>query len=212
MTSKDHDAAMRSACKRAAILISDFVNAESFGRCFECEAESVPQPFRQLLDHNCHMTVTMESFHGQQVSLEVLAVSDRAPNPEHGFGYSREIILRCNSVNSSFYRPEHKNLTAGLIVQYGIVGIALELLPQPVADSIRAKVAPLGRILIEAGLHRRVHDVGLLKIDPGPHLRQILAGQSSVRLPATYGRVATIDVDGHPVISLLEVVAGPCGK
>ena len=211
MSSNDNRSSNKRACERAASLIADFVEVSSFGRCHKCESDAVPQPFRQLLDHHSHMTVTMESFYGQPVSLEVLSVAERTQSQIHEFGYRREITLHCSRVNPTAIigSTVGSSSVSGPIVQYGIVGIALELLPQSVANMIRAETAPLGRILIEAGLHRRVHDVALLKIEPGPHLRQILAEEASAEMPVTYGRVATIDVDERPVISLLEVVAPP---
>ena len=200
-----------SPCQQAAALIAEFAACDSFGSCHACEPADVPQPFRQLLDHQAHMTVTMEAFHGEAVSLEVLAVAENTPGPLHPFAYSREILLRCGRVNPELFPQAQAGgvPSADWIVQYGIVGIALERLPQAVADAIREASTPLGRILIEAGLHRRVHDVALVNIEPGPHLKQILTGNPSAQMPSIYGRVATIDVNGHPVISLLEVVAVP---
>lgn len=160
------------------------------------------------------MTVTMEAFHGEAVSLEVLAVAENTPGPLHPFAYSREILLRCGRVNPELFPQAQAGgvPSADWIVQYGIVGIALGRLPQAVADAIREASTPLGRILIEAGLHRRVHDVALVNIEPGPHLKQILTGNPSAQMPSIYGRVATIDVNGHPVISLLEVVTVPSNE
>jgi hypothetical protein len=82
------------------------------------------------------------------------------------------------------------------------VRIDLRLLTAETAAAIRAEAIPLGRILIDAGLLRDVHDVALLEIEPGPHLRRLFGTAAP-----THGRVATIDLDGVPAVELLEIVA-----
>ena len=196
---------------RATALIRRFLPPDAFGTCRSCAAADVPEPFRQLLDHQSHMTVAMETLHGQAVSLEVLAVAERPATDADPFGYAREIVLRCARVNPELF-PEASCRTppeAGWVVQYGIVGIALERLPNPIAEAIRRQVTPLGRILIEAGLHRQVRDVALIEVVAGQRLSKLFGGAGAAPGPRTYGRVATIDIERQPVISLLEVAAVP---
>jgi hypothetical protein len=160
------------ACQRASALISRFCPVREVGRLRQVPSRLVPEPFRQLLDHRSHMTVAMEQMHGQPVSLEVVAVADQPAPPAVSppFSYAREILLRCPVVSRSLFPagplqpPE-----MGTVVQYGVVGIALERLPPPVAVEIRRGERPLGRILIEAGLHREVRDVRLLELEPAPN-------------------------------------------
>jgi len=200
------------ACQRAITLISRFRPSPEVGQLWEVTPALVPEPFRQLLDHRSHMTVAMERFHGQPVSLGVVAVADREDSAEsgHPFSYAREIILRCPSVNPALFPiGPQAQLEEGSVVQYGVVGIALERLPPLVAAEIVRGQRPLGRILIEAGLHRDVRDVRLLKLLPGPHLTALFGGGAGRTVPVTYGRVATIDVTGRPVLRLLEVVGVP---
>lgn len=200
------------ARKRALALISRFRQPDEVGCLREVAGALVPMPFRELLDHRSHMTVAMERSHGSPVTLEVVAVADqgeaaKVPCP---FSYAREILLRCPTVNEALFPfgplqpPE-----VGTVVQYGVVGIALERLPPPIAAEVCRGKRPLGRILIEAGLHREVRDVRLLELQPGPHVTSLFAGTASQLLPTTYGRVATIDVMGQPVLRLLEVVGVP---
>ncbi|MEY3032890.1 MAG: hypothetical protein RLZZ622_1365 [Planctomycetota bacterium] len=200
------------ARERAIALISRFRHPQEVGCLREVAASLVPTAFRELLDHRSHMTVAMERSHGSPVTLEVVAVADhgaaiQAPTP---FSYAREILLRCPTVNEFLFPsgplqpPE-----VGTVVQYGVVGIALERLPPPIAAEVCRGQRPLGRILIEAGLHREVRDVRLLELKPGPHLTSLFAGTTKQPLPTTYGRVATIDVMGQPVLRLLEVVGVP---
>lgn len=205
-------AAADDACQRASALISRFRPVGEVGRLRQVPPSRVPEPFRQLLDHRSHMTVAMEQMHGQPVSLEVVAVADQPASPAAPppFSYAREILLRCPAVSRSLFPAGPLQPPAvGNVVQYGAVGIALERLPPPIAAEIRRGQRPLGRILIEAGLHREVRAVRLLELKPGPHLTALFGGSADRPLPPTYGRVATIDVMGRPVLQLLEVVGVP---
>lgn len=157
-----------------------------FGEPMAVAPETVPHPSRDLLDHTSHMTVTMERFHGGPVSL---AVIDRKDCPDGR--YAREIMLR---------RPD------GRVVQHGIVRIDLERLTPATTAEIRGEAAPLGRILLEAGLLMEVHDVRLLRIVAGPHLASLFGVATGAE---TFGRVARIDLDGQPAIELLEIAAPP---
>ena len=200
------------ARERAIALISRFRHPQEVGHLQEVAASSVPAAFRELLDHRSHMTVAMERCHGSPVTLEVVAVADHeAVARDSGpFSYAREILLRCPTVNELLFPAgPHQPPEVGTVVQYGVVGIALERLPPPVAAEVCRGQRPLGRILIEAGLHREVRDVRLLELQPGPHLMSLFAGKVSQTVPTTYGRVATIDVMGQPVLRLLEVVGVP---
>jgi chorismate-pyruvate lyase len=172
-----------TAVARGRDLVSLFhPDVESFGRLQRAAPERVPETARHHLDHSSHMTVAMEQLHGP-VRLRVV---DRGATPSGR--YAREILL---------VRAD------GRVVQHGIVRIDLRRLVAETAAAIRAAAIPLGRILIEAGLLRDVHDVSLLQIDPGPHLRRLFGTDAA---PA-YGRVATIDLDGVPTVELLEIVA-----
>lgn len=149
-------------------------------------AADVPEPFRALLNHASHMTVAMERHHGGPVSLRVVQVADAAPD---GRGYAREILLSRGD---------------GVVVQYGIVRLDLSLIDGATAEAIRAAEVPLGRLLIEAGLLREVHDVSLLEVAPGPGLGRLFGGDGAAR---TFGRVAEISISGRPAIELLEIAA-----
>jgi len=171
-----------TAVARGRDLVSLFhPDVESFGRLQLAAPDRVPETARQLLDHRSHMTVAMERLHGP-VHLRVV---DRGAAPSGR--YAREILL---------VRAD------GRVVQHGIVRIDLRRLSAETAAAIRGEAIPLGRILIEAGLLRDVHDVALLEIAPGPHLRRLFDTDTT-----TYGRVATIDLDGVPAVELLEIVA-----
>lgn len=176
------DAIGEVAVARGVDLVSLFhPDATSFGSLGLAAPESVPELVRQLLDHRSHMTVAMERRHGP-VRLQVVDRGEDATGR-----YAREILLRAAD---------------GRVVQHGIVRIDLGRLSAEIAAAIRGEAVPLGRILIDAGLLRDVHDVALLEIHPGPHLQRLF-GSSAL----THGRVAVIDLDGVPAVELLEIVA-----
>ena len=97
----------------------------------------------------------------------------------------------------------------GRVVQHGIVRIDLSLLPPKTASAIRAESAPLGRILLAAGLLCDVHAEQLLRIIVGPGLAGLFKAAVGTE---TYGRVATIGLYNRPVIELLEISAPVSGS
>lgn len=176
------EAPAEAAVARGRDLVSLFhPDIASFGHLRLAAPERVPEAARQLLDHRSHMTVAMERRHGP-VRLRVVDRDEDASGR-----YAREILL---------LRAD------GRVVQHGVVRIDLRRLAAETAAAIRAESIPLGRILIDAGLLRDVHDVALLEIEPGPHLRRLFGTAA-----ATHGRVATIDLDGVAAVELLEIVA-----
>lgn len=160
-----------------------FREPSRFGEVQEIGSHEVPQPHRQLLDHRSHMTVTMETFVGGSLDLRVLqewretvARSEDARGTHVGQLYAREILLLSSS---------------GEPVQYGIVRVDLEAVPPAVRERILAGSAPLGRVLIEAGTLRDVHDVALLRVASGVELARRIGVDPSRTL---YGRVAIISL------------------
>jgi chorismate-pyruvate lyase len=150
----------------------------------EVLAESMPQPYRQLLAHHEHMTVSVERYHAARVSVEVLATL------EDGDYYSRKILLHLESTQR--------------VVLFGIPRINLRLLDADVREEILSRQTPLGRVLIEHNVLREVQLASLYRVTPGPELCKLMG----LAEPATtYGRTAFIYLDGYPAIELLEIVA-----
>jgi len=180
---------------RATALVQLVCAPAEFGLITSVPADQVPEPARTLLDHRSHMTVAMEQFYGGEVRLRVVArLSEQPAAPPNNDWYAREILLETEG---------------GTIVQHGIVRIDLTHLAATTAAEIRAARRPLGRILIEAGMLREVHGVSLLRVVPGPHLRNLLdrqAGEDPATVDSLYGRVAAIELDGRPAVELLEIV------
>jgi chorismate-pyruvate lyase len=153
------------------------------GQFEEVLISKMPEPYRLLLAHTEHMTVTVERFHGGAVDVRVL---DTLVRDTH---YSRKIILTRQS--------------DGEVVQFGIMRINLALLSPEVRAEIESQRTPLGRILIEHDVLRKIHLMSLWRVLPGADLCRIFG------LPQpqfTYGRAAVIDCNGEPAVELLEIV------
>ncbi len=148
------------------------------------QADQMPQPYRQLLVHEHHMTVTVEEYHGSKVDVKVL---DRKRD---GDCYARKILLAKQS--------------DGRIVQFGLVLIWLNYCSPDVSAEIVAEKTPLGRILIENDVLRRIEPTDYLRVTPGPDMMQWFG---MARPEPAYGRLALIHCDGKPAIELLEIVA-----
>jgi chorismate-pyruvate lyase len=146
--------------------------------------EQVPEPYQTLLVHNAHMTVAVESHHKTLVSVEVLDINE---TDEH---YSRKILLR--------------RITDDVVVQFGVVRLHHQLIPQVAWKRIRNQEAPLGRILIEQNVMRTVELVGTWKCTPSQPLADIMQLPLGLK---TYGRTALIHVNEEPAIELFEVIA-----
>lgn len=141
-----------------------------------------PEPYKRLLVHEHHMTVTMEDYHGTSVNVRVLA---KKLDKEI---YARKILL--------------ERVDNGRVVQFGIVRFNLSYVTAPVREEILREHTPLGRILINYNVLRHIDLGAILRITPGPELRshfQSRAGQT------TYGRLATIFCNQKPAVDLLEI-------
>jgi chorismate-pyruvate lyase len=144
----------------------------------------VPEPYHRLLVHCHHMTVTVESFHCDLVDVRILA------RRHQGNSYARKIVLALQKT--------------GRIVQFGIVRIDLAQCSPPVRAALIEGKTPVGRILINHQVLRRIEPTAFLRIR-GELPQMAWFGQ---RQPRTlYGRLALIHCDGRPAVELLEVVA-----
>jgi len=147
-----------------------------------------PEPYKTMLVHDHHMTVTMETYHKSTVDVRVLA------DKLDGNLYAREILLLKQGTET--------------VVQYGLVRFNLNYVTEEVRREILAKQTPLGRILINHNVLRHIDLGAILEITAGPglskHFRMPVGG-------VTYGRMATIFCNRQPAVDLLEV-SGPLGS
>ncbi len=151
-------------------------------------ASDLPSPYNELLNHHEHMTVTVESHHGEPV--DVVVHQHRRHRDADGDWYAREITLQTHST--------------GKVVQYGIVRLNVTLLAPEVWKRIESRETPLGRVLIEHNVLREVQLCQLWRIEVGRALAGLLHTDIG---SVVYGRTALIYCDGEPAIELLEVVA-----
>lgn len=165
-------------------LVSLFYSGTSpIGKFEKVSAGQLSPAFQELLNHESHMTVSVERHHGCPVDVKVLQTRQ-----DQDF-YSRKILLSRQS--------------DGGVVQFGIVTIDTRVLAPEIFAEIARQKTPLGRILINHNVLRDVHLNHLYKIAAGPELAacfNIGIGDSVA------GRTAIIDCDGKPAIGLLEIV------
>ena len=146
--------------------------------------DEMPEPYRQLLVHTHHMTVTVEGFYGQPVDVRVLD-SMRTYRT-----YCRRILLSLKET--------------GEVVQFGIIEVNLAALSDTVRGEIVAGKTPLGRVLIENNVLRSIQPVSYFRVWPGVQLCEWF------NLPepqTTYGRVGIIFTGDQPAIEVLEILA-----
>jgi chorismate-pyruvate lyase len=171
-------------CVSADELVSIFYDQpEALGAFVQVDRRVVPSIYRALLDHTNHMTVTVESHHGQLVDVQVLQSNF------DGDHYRREILLRTQGPKT--------------VVQYGIVRLNTKFLSEKPRNEILAQRKPLGRVLIEHNVLREIELFDLLRVECGPRLAEWFeVPQGTV----TYGRTALLYCDDEPAIELLEIV------
>ncbi len=147
-------------------------------------APLMPEPYRAMLAHDHHMTVTMEEHHRGPVDVAVL------DEREVGGLYCRKIILTKRGTDQ--------------VVQFGLIRFDFRFVTDAVKNEILARETPLGRVLIRHNVLRHIDLGALLKVEAGPglakHLRMPVGG-------VTYGRLATIFCNGSPAVDLLEITA-----
>ena len=144
----------------------------------------VPEPYKRLLVHEHHMTVTMEDFHRSPVVVKVL---DRRLDEEI---YSRKIALETSDDQR--------------VVQFGIVRFDLSVVLPSVREEILSEQTPLGRILINYNVLRHIDLGAMLQLTAGRGLAEIFGCPPG---EPTYGRLATIFCNRRPAVDLLEVPA-----
>jgi len=146
--------------------------------------DDVPEPYHRLLIHPHHMTVTVEDYYGSRVNVRVL---DRRLA---GDTYARKILLELQS--------------DGRVVQFGVVRIRLDFCSDAVRAAILEEKTPLGRILIEHDVLRRIEPRAFFRVTPGPQLTKWF----DLSAPTdSYGRLGIIHCDEQPAIEVLEILA-----
>ena len=143
-----------------------------------------PAPYKEMLVHEHHMTVTMEEYYGSPVEVRI---DDQV---ESDGLYCRKIVL----------------LKVGTteVVQFGIVRFNFHYVTDEVRDEIVAGETPLGRVLINHNVLRHIDLGAVLRLTVGDELAELLRMEPG---GVTYGRLATIFCNQHPAVDLLEIPA-----
>ena len=147
--------------------------------------EEVPEPYRDLLVHEHHMTVTVEAHHGGPVDVRVLQRRlDGDIYAARSSSFTATAAASCSSASSaSTWRGP----------------------APPVRAAIVAGNTPVGRILIEHDVLRRIEPMAYLRVEAGPAQMAWFGLTGTATL---WGRLANIHFDGRRVVEVLEIV-GP---
>ena len=165
-------------------LTNEFPEEPLFGRVEHVAAALTPEPYKTLLAHEQHMTVTMEQFCDGPVEVRILE------RKRDGDSYSRKIVLVKRGTDR--------------VVQFGIVRFNLRYVTQAVRDEILKGETPLGRVLINHNVLRHIDVGALLRIEVGSALAAHMNAKPGA---VTYGRLATIFCNKQPAVDLLEIPA-----
>jgi chorismate-pyruvate lyase len=174
----------RRATPDLHVLVDLFYDSiDELGVFNEVAGASMPRVFRRLLEHDAHMTVTVEEHHHSFVDVKVLEVHE---TDKH---YARKILLTRHADDQ--------------VAMFGLVRLNLDYLDLEVRQEIESKETPLGKVLIKHNVLRTVKLLSLWKIEPGEELRKLFGLEN----PETcYGRTALIYCNGIPAVELLEIV------
>ena len=143
----------------------------------------MPQREHGLLVHRRHMTLTLEKYYRDRVTIVPYRVH------QQGELYGRQLDLVTES--------------GGLVVMTGIMLVNLACCGSEVRELILAQEVPLGRILIENRILRRGSSETFVRVEA----RDPFVERFGLATPQpAFGRLATIFYDGEPAVDLLEVV------
>jgi len=152
-----------------------------------CAPASMPVRDRGLLAHSRDMTSTLATFHESSLRVEVL----RHQRVEEL--YLREVFLRTT--------------TTGAMVEYGVIGIALEQFTPPQREAVEAGQIPLGALL---------HQFRIPFVSAPIHFFAIAAeALAATQFPAPagatcYGRFNRLaKPTGEPLAWILEIIPPP---
>jgi chorismate-pyruvate lyase len=165
-------------------LFSLFPPSDYLAHMEPVSADNIPPPYHALLVHPHHMTVTVEAHHGEPVDVKVLE-QVRGEST-----YARKILLITQQTRR--------------VVQFGLVRIHLQYCSQEVREEILSGLTPLGRILIQHNVLRRIEPRCYMRVTPG---QDMVKWFDLPQPQPTYGRLALIHFEGQPAVELLEIVA-----
>jgi len=172
-------------------LFSGFDGADFLKMDFlEVSPAEMPSTPRQLLVHQKHMTRTLNAHYAVPVDVHVM---ERHRDNDL---YSRKIFLTARE--------------SKVVVEYGLVRLNFSYMPPNVRETILQEHAPLGSILINNNILRRIQPRWYLKF---PSASTILKWFNHIgNNEDLYGRLGTIYCNGEPAIELVEIVTAIAPK
>ena len=149
-----------------------------------CKPEKVPQPYRDLLWHDGDMTSSLERFHKDELTLQILRVEQAEGN------YLREVVLR--------------RQRDGRAVEYGVIEVVLPAFSPSMRLAIVAGGQPLGGLLNSTGLAYGSEPIGFFGIR-GAEMGEIYPETPGGEL--LYGRYnRLIDDNGTCLARIVEIL------
>ena len=149
-----------------------------------CEPEKVPQPYRDLLWHDGDMTSSLERFHKDELTLEILRVEQAEGN------YLREVVLRRKGDAEA--------------VEYGVIEVVLPAFSASMQVAIVAGGQPLGGLLNSTGMVYGSEPIGFFGIR-GAEMGEIYPETPGGEI--LYGRYnQLIDVNGIVLARIVEIL------
>jgi chorismate-pyruvate lyase len=145
--------------------------------------DQMPADYRALLVHQRHMTLVLQDHHGVKPNLFVME------RRREGDFYGRKIFLTAGNTAPA--------------IELGVVRMNLTYMQELVRREILAGQTPLGAILVQHKVLRRIEPRWFLRFAPGSAVLRWFGYQKEGPF---FGRIGTIYCDGDPAIELLEIV------
>jgi hypothetical protein len=146
--------------------------------------DEVPEPWRTLLVHNNDMTPTLETFHGDEVFLEVISRHHR------GDFYFREVVLHTAKTKKA--------------IEFGAIKINLGLFPCSARPRILQEQQPLGGILREYKIPHSSKPKAFLRVKADEFIKGALKLRGAHTL---FGRRNTLfDAQQRPLAEIVEIL------
>jgi len=151
------------------------------------ESHELPQPYRQLLDHEGDMTSRLENAYRSSIRVNRLRSSNDGKN------YFREVILE---TSDSPPRP----------VEYGAIEIQLSQLPELAKQAVISGEKPLGGILNEERIPYACELRGFFTMMPDASIVEAFGMERPLEL---FGRSNHIQTRSGDTIALIVEVLPP---
>ena len=146
--------------------------------------DRLPEPARQLLFHSRDMTSTLGTFHESPLRVEILR-----RQRENDF-YLREVFLR--------------TIAGDAIVEYGVIGIALDQFTPSQQEAIETGQAPLGGLLHRFAIPFTSAPIGFFSIRSGALGATRFSGSKETTCYGRFNRLTKST--GEPLAWILEIL------